>query len=119
MKIAFTTMGHNLESPLERRFGRSPRFLVFDSDKDAFEIVENTMNREAVQGAGIQAAERVVRSGAGCLVSGHCGPKAFRVLRAAGLSIYLSDAPTVAAALNLYRTGGLIEASTADVEGHG
>jgi predicted Fe-Mo cluster-binding NifX family protein len=52
------------------------------------------------------------------LVTGHCGPKAFRGLAAAGIAIYTSDAPTVAAALELYREGKLKKSEQADVEGH-
>jgi predicted Fe-Mo cluster-binding NifX family protein len=51
-------------------------------------------------------------------VTGHCGPKAFRVLLAAGIKVYATGAPTVAAALELYRSGKLTEAKAADVDGH-
>lgn len=119
MKIAFTTSsGSDLNAPLSSRFGRAPGFLVYDLESGIFEMVDNRQNLEAAQGAGVQAAEAVVRSGAKALVTGHCGPKAFRVLRAAGVEIYNTDAPTVAAALELYRAGKLTPAAGADVEGH-
>ena len=118
MKIAITTSGSNLNAPLDSRFGRSPKFLVYDQDNGSFEIIDNQQNLNATQGAGIQSAETVVRSGAKVLVSGHCGPKAFRVLAAAGVKVYTSDAPTVAAALETFKAGKLKEAGSADVEGH-
>jgi predicted Fe-Mo cluster-binding NifX family protein len=118
VKIAFTTSGNNLNAPLDSRFGRAPRFLVYDLEVDTFSVVDNQQSLNAAQGAGIQAAEKVARSGARSLVTGHCGPKAFRVLRAAGVKIYSSDAHTVAAALEQYRTGQLSEDDSADVEGH-
>ena len=118
MKIVFTTSGTDLEAPLDRRFGRAPRFLVYDLEGRTFEIVENKQNLNAAQGAGIQSAEAVARTGAKAVVTGHCGPKAFRVLSAAGVVILTSDAPTVAAALDQYRSGVLTEARDADVEGH-
>lgn len=118
MKIAFTTSGDGLDAPLDGRFGRAPRFLVYDLDTNAFELIDNHQNLNAAQGAGIQAAEIVARSGAKALVTGHCGPKAFRVLSAAGVKIYNTDAPTVAAALEEYRAGRLVEAVSADVGGH-
>jgi len=117
-KIAFTTSGEGLDSPLDTRFGRAPRFLVYDLETGAFELIDNRQSLNAAQGAGIQAAETVARSGAKSLVTGHCGPKAFRVLSAAGVKVYNTDAPTVAVALDLYRTGKLVEAAAADVEGH-
>mgnify|MGYP001110150046 FL=1 len=118
MRVAFTTSGEGLDSPLDTRFGRAPRFLVYDLDTGAFELIDNRQSLNAAQGAGIQAAETVARSGAKALVSGHCGPKAFRVLQAAGVKIYPTDAPTVSEALELYRAGKLVEAAAADVDGH-
>jgi len=118
MKIVFTSSGDSLESALDSRFGRAPKFIVYDLDSDKFEVVDNELNMNAAQGAGIQSAENVARQGAGALVTGHCGPKAFRVLKAAGVNVYTCDAPTVAEALRLYREGKLTESTSADVEGH-
>ena len=118
MKIAITTSGSDLGAPLDSRFGRSPKFLLYDLNGDQFEIIDNQQNLNAAQGAGIQSAETVVRTGAKVLISGHCGPKAFRVLAAAGVKVYTSDAPTVAAALEKLKAGELKEAGGADVQGH-
>jgi predicted Fe-Mo cluster-binding NifX family protein len=118
MKIAFTTSGDDLNAPLDSRFGRTPKFLTYDLDTETFEVVDNEQNLNAAQGAGIQSAGTVARLGANALVTGHCGPKAFRVLMEAGIKIYNTDAPTVAEALELYKAGKLTEAGSADVEGH-
>jgi len=118
MKIAFTTAGETLDAPLDSRFGRAARFLVYDLDSKTFEVIDNQQNLNAAQGAGIQSAETVARLGAKSLVTGHCGPKAFRVLLAAGIKVYTTEAPTIAAALEEYRSGKLAEANSADVEGH-
>jgi predicted Fe-Mo cluster-binding NifX family protein len=118
VKVAFTTSGNDLAAPLDSRFGRAPRFLIYDLNHETFEVIDNKQNLNAAQGAGIQSAEAAVRWGAGAVVTGHCGPKAFRVLTAAGVKIYNTDAPTVAAALDHYRLGKLVEARSADTEGH-
>ena len=118
MKVAFTTSGSSLDSPLDSRFGRAPGFLVYDTDSSTAEFIDNQQSLNAAQGAGIQAAETVVRAGAKALVTGHCGPKAFRVLCAAGVKVYNTDQPTVAAALAAFKAGKLKPADSADVEGH-
>ena len=118
MKIAFTTSGSDLGAPLDSRFGRAPKYIIYDLESGAFEVVDNEKNLNAAQGAGIQAAEAVVRLGANCVVTGHCGPKAFRVLSAAGVKVYNTDALTVAEALDRFRAGKLVAAGSADVEGH-
>jgi predicted Fe-Mo cluster-binding NifX family protein len=118
VKIAFATTGRGLDGPMDDRFGRAQSFLVYDLDAGAFEVVDNGLRVNAAQGAGILSAEAVARTGAGGLVARHCGPKAFRVLRAAGVKVYFSQAATVAQALEEYRSGGLAEVQSADVEGH-
>lgn len=118
MKIVFTTTGDGLDAPLDPRFGRASRFLVYDLDDDTFTVVDNAVNLNAAQGAGIQSAETVARTGAKAVVTGHCGPKAFRVLSAAGIRIYPAPEGTVAQALAAYRAGSLPEAASADVDGH-
>jgi predicted Fe-Mo cluster-binding NifX family protein len=118
MKVAFTTSGITPDSPMDSRFGRAPKFLVYDLETGGFEVIDNEQNLNAAQGAGIQAAQTVSRSGASSLVTGHCGPKAFKVLKAAGVAVYTTDAPTVAEALDRFRAGTLSEARGADVEGH-
>jgi len=80
--------------------------------------MDNQYNLNVAQGARIQSAETVARSRARSLVTGHGGPKAFRVPASAGINIFNTDAPTVAAALEQDRTARLTGAKAADVEGH-
>jgi predicted Fe-Mo cluster-binding NifX family protein len=81
-------------------------------------VVDNQQNLNAAQGAGIQSAETVARLGAECLVTGHCGPKAFRVLNAAGVKVYTTEATTAAEALEQFRLGNLTPSTSADKDGH-
>lgn len=118
MKVAFTTSGITLEAPFDSRFGRAARFLVYDLDQDTFAVLDNEQNLNAAQGAGIQSAQHVANSGAECLVTGHLGPKAAKVLFAAGIKTYQCDANTVGEALALYRSKALKLMHDADVEGH-
>ena len=118
MKIAFTTSGADLSAPLDPRFGRAQKFLIYDTDAKTFDVVDNAQNLNAAQGAGIQAAQRIIAAGAQALVSGHCGPKAFHVLNTAGVKVYTSDAKTVDEALKLYQDGKLAESAAPNVGGH-
>jgi len=118
MKIAFTAAAGDIQAPLDSRFGRAPMFVVYDLEDGTFQVADNQKNLDAAQGAGISSAEVVARTGAKALVTGHCGPKAFRVLAAAGIKVFSTDAPTVAEALERYRAGVLTEIESANVEGH-
>jgi predicted Fe-Mo cluster-binding NifX family protein len=118
MKIAFSTSGQGLDALLDSRFGRCARFVVYDLELHSLVQVENSQNLQAAQGAGIQAAEIVLNAGADVLVSGHCGPKAFKVLRAGGVRVYNAQVLPLVRLLEMYNAGLLSEALVADVEGH-
>jgi predicted Fe-Mo cluster-binding NifX family protein len=110
--------GTTRTEPVESRFGRARYFLVVDTATDSLDVIENLQNRNAAQGAGIQSAQAVVSAGATALVTGHCGPKAFKVLQAAGVAVHLVDACTVDEALRRLAAGELPATAAADVEGH-
>lgn len=118
MKIVVTAKGEGLASPVEERFGRAAAFVVYDTVTKKAVGVSNDQSLQATQGAGIQAAETVSRLGAECLLTGHCGPKAFRALSAAGIRVYNGARGTVADAVAAFEAGTLTAATAADVDGH-
>ncbi len=118
MKIVVTSTGETLESPVDTHFGRAAKFILFDTETGRFQVVDNTQSLNAPQGAGIQAAETVSRLGAEGLITGHCGPKAFRTLKAAGVTIYTGVKGTVAEAVEQFKAGELSPAESSDVESH-
>jgi predicted DNA-binding protein (UPF0251 family)/predicted Fe-Mo cluster-binding NifX family protein len=108
MKVAFTTTGDDLSAPMEERFGRSPVFLVYDLDRQTTTIIENE-NSDAPGGAGLKAAEIIMRSGTDAVVTGDCGPKASNALKAAGIKIYSVKGGSVKEALDKFVSGQLPE----------
>lgn len=118
MKIAFTASGDSLNAPLDPRFGRTPRFLIYDDANGKLEALDNVQNLNAAQGAGIQAASQIVKHGVDCVITGHCGPKAFQVLESAGIKVYPCSAETICDAYQLFKDGKLVAAEAATVEGH-
>lgn len=118
MKLAFSATEPLMDGSLDPSFGRAKLFIVYDLQTESFETISNKQNLNAAQGAGIQAAQTIAKSGANALITGHCGPKAFRVLEAAGIKVFNTDTPTIAEALALYEAGKLTEASSANVESH-
>lgn len=118
MKIVITASGTTLDSPVDTRFGRAMHFVLVDTETLEVQARDNAQNLNAAQGAGIQAAQNVVNLGAEAVVSGHCGPKAFRVLKAAGIKVFTTQAATVREAVDLFKADKLVESGEADVEGH-
>lgn len=118
MKIAITCEGDTLDDRMDKRFGRAAKFIVYETDDESYAVVDNEQNLNAAQGAGIQAAKYVVDLGARVLVTGHTGPKAFAVLSAAGVAVYLAPGGTAREAIAAWRSGSLKQIDGADVEGH-
>ncbi|MCK4784267.1 MAG: NifB/NifX family molybdenum-iron cluster-binding protein [Desulfobacteraceae bacterium] len=117
MKIAVTSTGTDLESEVDPRFGRAPYFLIVDSETFDFEALDNKENVNALKGAGIQAAGMVSNKGAEVLLTGFCGPNAFKVLKAAKIGVANNASGTVRDAVEAYLDGKLPLADGADVEG--
>jgi predicted Fe-Mo cluster-binding NifX family protein len=119
-KIAISVVKEGWDAPVDARFGRAAGFAIvaLDGDNRSLAYLPNVQNRQAAQGAGIQAAETVASAGAKVLLTGHVGPKAFRALKAAGIAMYTGITGSVEDALQAYADGSLNEAKDADVEGH-
>jgi len=118
MRIVITTQGATLDSPVDPRFGRAKHFLVVDTDTGEFSAHDNSQNRGAAQGAGIQAGRAVADLGAEAVLTGNVGPKAFAALSAAGVAIYTGVSGTAREALRKFQAGELAPTGRANVEGH-
>ena len=118
MKIAVTAQDKELSSEIDLRFGRARFLLVVDTETDDFEVHDNELNLNAVQGAGIQTGQNIANLGVGAVITGNVGPNAFKTLSAAGVKIFLAEKQTVADAMNSFRAGKLKEVDQANVEGH-
>lgn len=108
MKIAFSTIGNDLSASVEPKFGRSPKFIVFDTEHDSFVVIEN-IDCDASGGAGIKAAETVVKAGVSTVVTGDCGPKALNALKQSDVTIYSAKNMSIEDALEQCRAEKLAE----------
>jgi predicted Fe-Mo cluster-binding NifX family protein len=117
MKIAITATGPSLDDQVESRFGRAPYYLFVDTETMEAEAVQNP-NVAAGGGAGIQAAQLVSERGARFVLTGNCGPNAFRVFGSAGIGIIVGVGGTVRQAVNQFRSGALQPADQPNVASH-
>ena len=118
MKVAISAQGETLQSSVEPRFGRAPYFILVDTETGSHQAVDNELNVAAVQGAGVQTAQFIAGQKANVVLTGHCGPKAFRTLEAAGIKVYVGMSGTVQQALAELEAEKLTPTADADVEGH-
>ena len=118
MKIAVTSQGKDLDSQVDPLFGRAAYILIVDSETLNFEALDNKENINALKGAGIQAASNVSNKGAEVLITGFCGPNAFKALKAANIGVANNASGTVREAVEAYLAGKLPLSEGANVEGH-
>jgi len=117
MKIAVTSTGKDLDSPMDPRFGRAAYILIVDTDTLDVEVLDNAENVNAFKGAGIQAASMVSDKSAEVLLTGYCGPKAFMTLEAAKIRVANDIEGTVEDAVKAFNEGKVSFAEKANVEG--
>ncbi len=118
MKIAVSSAGKDLTSPVDPRFGRAAFFVIVDSESMDFKVIDNVQLLDLPQGAGIQAAQTVAAERVDAVITGNCGPKAFRVLRAAGIPVVTGAKGKIDVVIDRYMQGELETTAEADVEGH-
>lgn len=117
MKIAITSAGENLESPVDSRFGRCRYFIVYDTENENIMCIEN-VSTDVTGGAGVQAAQLLINSGVEVVITGNIGPNAYTTLSAGGIKIYKSQAETVKRSLDMFNKGQLEEHSNSSVPPH-
>lgn len=114
-KIAISAEGPSLKDRVDPRFGRAPGFVVVDVETLATEYLDNGASQARGQGAGVVSAGRIREAGAGVVLTGVIGSKAFDALRAAGVSVGLNlEGLTVGEAVERYKAGGIPMAAAAN-----
>jgi predicted Fe-Mo cluster-binding NifX family protein len=105
MKICVTSVGRDMTSSVDPRFGRAAHFLLIDTETNQFHCLDDVTAK--VQGAGVMVAQSVIDSGASAVVTGQIGPRAYDVLAAAGIEIFLAPSATVGGAIQDLHAGRL------------
>jgi predicted Fe-Mo cluster-binding NifX family protein len=117
MKIAVSSTGPDLDAQVDPRFGRAQYLLVIDIDTLEFEALQNP-NVAAGGGAGIQTAQMIAAKGAQAVLTGNCGPNAYRTLEAAGITVHVGATGTVREAVERFKRGEFQATAAPSVPGH-
>jgi predicted Fe-Mo cluster-binding NifX family protein len=117
MKIAISATGPSLDSQMDARFGRCVCFLIVDPKTGEFEAVENP-NIGLGGGAGIQSAQLIAERGVQFVLTGNCGPNAFKVFEAAGIRVVTGVSGPVRQAVEQFNSGAFSSTTGPSVENH-
>ncbi|MFW5845558.1 MAG: NifB/NifX family molybdenum-iron cluster-binding protein [Planctomycetota bacterium] len=116
MSIAITTIGPDLDSAIDPRLGRAAHFLIVEDD-DRVEAIANPQVA-AGGGAGIQSAQMLIERGVSHVLTGDCGPNAYRTLTAGGVAVVTGCSGRAADALARFRAGHARADTQASVSSH-
>ena len=94
MKIAVSVTASKSGAAFEPRFGRAAAFAIVDTSAGEQQAVANPA-AQLGSGAGIRAAEFLIRHDVEAVISGAFGPKAYDVLHTSGVRLYQAKSGTV------------------------
>lgn len=120
MKIAIPVDERNIETGVCVSFGRAPYFLIYDSETREIEFLDNSA-AASTGGAGIKAAQVIVDSKVGGLLTPRCGENAANVLKAADIKLYKTSGDSAKANIDAFIAGTLavLDEIHAGFHGHG
>ena len=87
MRIVIPVDDQSMESSVCISFGRTPYFLIYDTDTKASVFLDNSA-AASQGGAGIKVAQTVADSQVDALITLRCGENAAKVIHAANVKIY-------------------------------
>ncbi len=106
--ISILPDGHDLDAPMDGRFGRAARFLLWDTEARQVQAVLDNEAIHASHGAGPAAAQLLGQHGVQAVISGRFGPKAHDTLAALGIEMWCApEGLTAEQALALLEEGSL------------
>ncbi len=120
MKIAIPVDEKNIETNVCVSFGRTPYFLIFDTETEESIFFDNSA-AASTGGAGIKAAQMIVDQKANALLTPRCGENAANVLKAADVDIFKTTTASVKENINAFIAGKLtlLDEIHAGFHGHG
>ncbi len=117
MKVAVTAKDQTLDSQIDPRFGRCAYFQIIETETMQSTAIENP-NSVQGGGAGIQSAQLMAEQDVDVVLTGNCGPNAYRTLDAAGVKVIVGVSGVVREVIENYKAGKLDAVEGPNVAGH-
>jgi len=117
MKVAISATGPGLEAEVSSRFGRCQYFVIIDPQTMESETIDNS-SAAAAGGAGIGTAQMLANKGVEVVLTGNCGPNAYRTLSAAEIQVITGVSGKIRDAIEAYKRGEFQAVGQANVASH-
>jgi predicted Fe-Mo cluster-binding NifX family protein len=107
MKIAIPTNENSIVSGVCQSFGRTPYYLIYDTESKENTFIENTAAKSA-GGAGIKAAQIIVDHGVDIVLTPRCGENAAEVISGGKIPMYKTMNASIDDNIKAYLAGSLV-----------
>lgn len=106
MKLIVPVETKSLDAPICPSFGRTPLFLLFDTESGEHSFLDNSA-AASQGGAGIKAAQMLVDNKAAVVITYRCGQNAADVLNVANIKMYKAQDCSVNDNITKFKAGKL------------
>ena len=117
MKVIVSSTGKSVDDAISTVFGRTEFYLLVDTEDFTSESFKNPAADQS-SGAGIQAAQFVLKKNPGSVISSSIGPNAYEVLGAGSIPCYTATAGTVRETVEAFNRGELPLMGSANADSH-
>jgi predicted Fe-Mo cluster-binding NifX family protein len=110
MKIAFATDGNSLKDKIALHFGRAKSFLIFDTEKETFEVFENPeIERKELP------PDFLKRKNVDAIFVFSLGPRAFEKFKNYKIEVFKAIEGTILENIEKFKEGKLKKLSKEDI----
>jgi predicted Fe-Mo cluster-binding NifX family protein len=102
MKIAISSTEKGKDALADKRFGRCPYFVIFDTETKEIKSLENK-GVMASEGAGVAAAQQILDEKVSAVITGYVGPNAMQILNAEEIKIYQGHGISIEEEIKLFQ----------------
>lgn len=118
MKIVISSNGNNINSLLDKRFGRCEFFQIHDTENGDFKVIEN-LGQSSSGGAGIVAAQQLIDEKVDVVITGNLGPNAFELMEKAEIKTYTCESISINDVLEKFKNRELEEITSPGLSHNG
>jgi predicted Fe-Mo cluster-binding NifX family protein len=110
MRIALATDGNNLKDKVALHFGRAKNFLIFDIEKETFEVFENP----EIKGKELPP-DFLVKQGVKAVIAFSLGPRAFEKFKNYKIEVFKAIDGTILENIEKFKESKLKKLSEKDI----
>lgn len=117
MKVIVSSTGKGIDDAISTVFGRTEFYILVDTEDFTHESFDNPAVNQS-SGAGIQAAQFVMKKNPESVISSSIGPNAYEVLSAGSVPCYTATGGTVRETVETFNRGELQMMGAANANSH-